>query len=696
MAVAGSLTYDTKIDKNGFEKGLNSLTSSVKSGGTKIKNIVSALGITKLISTAMSVINNSIDGAVARIDTMNNFPKVMSNLGIESKESEKAVKKLSDGLQGIPTTLDDAALAVQRFTSKNGDVNKSVDLFLAVNNALLAGGASGEIQASALEQLSQAYAKGKPDMMEWRSIQTAMPAQLKQISKEMLSNKESLDKYLKKAKEYAENNPMSSTAKEMVEQLENVKKGTGDMTTALGSALRTGIISMDEFMDTITKMNKEGTGEFKSFEEQAKNATGGIKTSITNAKTAIVRGVAKIIETFDEMLKSNGLGGLSKLISKIGKMAETILKKIALLIPKVVTKIKDICNWVQKNQNVLKNLIKVIASVTAGYIAYKKTLIAIQAIKKIKDILGTVSAFLSLIPTIRSAKDAMLLLNMAFNANPVGLVVAGIVALTTALVLFTNQQTENEKATKNFAKEMQDSKKACEEYNQSIDKTRDANLAQINSTEKLKDELKTLVDENGNVKKGYESRVDFILKQLNEALGTEYKRTGEIVEKYKELEGEIDGLIEKKKAQIILQAEEEKYKNAIENQKEAVEKLKKANENLGMSYEEAKKKLEDLRWEAEINREGNGTDYWTYKEIKRLEDLISACDNAEWQVKDYTNQIKKYEEDYGNLSAKYQSPLPESDAGLHFPAGDLSAWRYPVLLQSRNSLTQPALPSPCC
>lgn len=138
MAVAGSLTYDTKIDKNGFNKGLKDIEGSVKTGGTKIKDIVSALGITKIISVAMNTIRNSIDGAVSRIDTLNNFPKVMSNLGIASDESTKAINKLSDGLQGIPTTLDDAALAVQRFTSKNGDVDKSVDLFLAVNNALLA------------------------------------------------------------------------------------------------------------------------------------------------------------------------------------------------------------------------------------------------------------------------------------------------------------------------------------------------------------------------------------------------------------------------------------------------------------------------------------------------------------------------------------------------------------------------------
>ena len=185
MAIAGSLIYDTEIDKSGFKKGLSSLTNSVKSGGTKIKNIVSALGITKLISTAFNTINNSIDGAVSRLDTMNNFPKVMSNLGIGVEESKEAINDLSERLKGIPTTLDAAALSVERFTSKNGDVKKSVEIFTAVNNALLAGGASSEIQASALEQLSQAYAKGKPDMVEWRSIQTAMPAQLKQVAQAM-------------------------------------------------------------------------------------------------------------------------------------------------------------------------------------------------------------------------------------------------------------------------------------------------------------------------------------------------------------------------------------------------------------------------------------------------------------------------------------------------------------------------------
>ena len=113
MAVAGSLTYDTKIDKNGFNKGLKNLESSVNSTGTKIKNIVAALGIDRIISTAFGILNSSIDAAISRLDTLNNFPKVMSNLGIASDDAQKSINKMSDKLSGLPTTLDAGAQAVQ-------------------------------------------------------------------------------------------------------------------------------------------------------------------------------------------------------------------------------------------------------------------------------------------------------------------------------------------------------------------------------------------------------------------------------------------------------------------------------------------------------------------------------------------------------------------------------------------------------
>lgn len=239
--------------KNHVDKVTGSIGNSFKS----IRNIVAGLGIASLIK---STILGNIDAAIKRVDTLSNYSRVMSNLGVGSVQANASVQKLSNKLIGLPTTLDDASGAVQRFTAVNGNISRSTDMFLALNNAILAGGASSEIQKSALEQLSQSYAKGKPDMFEWRSAMTAMPAQMKQVAEAMGFVNAS----------------------------------------ALGEALRNGTVSMDQFMNTLMQLNTQGINGYQSFEEQARNATGGIATSIANMRTAIVRGMSDVMNTIGQ------------------------------------------------------------------------------------------------------------------------------------------------------------------------------------------------------------------------------------------------------------------------------------------------------------------------------------------------------------------------------------------------------------
>lgn len=657
MAVAGSLTYETKIDKEGIEKGLKSITNSFKNGGTKIKNIVAAIGITKLIGTAFQTINNSLDGAISRIDIMNNFPKVMNNLGISSEKSTKAIRILSEGLKGIPTKLDDASLAVQKFTSINNDVEKSTEYFLAINNALLAGGASAEIQKNALEQLSQMYAVGTVDAQAWRSVQTAIPAQLQQVAKSL-----------------------------------------GYTSSAVGgdfyNAVKSGKISLEEFMKQIVKLNKEGTGQYASFAEQAKSATGGLQTSIANAKTAISRGVAEIISSTNGVLEKTKIKSIGNVISQIGSISEKVLKKIATNISKIdinklideiqrlvavyMPKIKSILNsvinllkktwnWANNNTSAIKIMISIIISLIAVTKTYKAVLFAIKSINIIKNISGVTLAFLSLIPAINSGKDAMMMFNLVTSANPAGVLITAITALCAGLTILAVKQSSATRESKELAAEMANSKKEMEDYRNNIDKNTYANLSHIESVKKLRQELNEIVDENGKVKEGYKGRVSFILNELNSALGTEYKLNGDVIESYKNLQEEIDNTIEKKKAQIILQGNEEKYKNAIENQEKAVEDQRKALEALGMSYDEAKKKIENYN-NAKMKLYGDGIipglnntgeeltdeEYNIYnnssrKEIKSLENLVSAYDDATARVKQYTEDTGKY----ADLYAKY-------------------------------------------
>lgn len=244
---------------------------------------------------------------------------------------------------------------------------------------------------------------------------------------------------------------------------------------------------------------------------------------------------------------------------------------------------------------------------------------------------------------------------LTFLTSPTGLATTAITLTAGALIYFATKETEAQKEANKLAEETSNTKQSLEEYNKKIDETTNANLSHIESVKKLKDELTTLVDENGKVKEGYEGRVSFILNQLNSALGTEYKLNGDIIQNYKDLQSEIDKTIEKKKAEIILNAEEEKYKKAIENQKEAVEKLKETQEKLGMSYDEVREKYgkyidkinSNTLTTGDVEEIGSTTEY---KKIQELAKLSKAYEDAEWTVKDYTEKVKTYEDNYSKFA----------------------------------------------
>lgn len=292
----GYVTIGTKLDTSGMEAGLKNLEGSVSKSANALQNTVGkAVNFIKTtiigagIALLIRAITKELDGAVERLDTMKNFTNVMSNLGISGKDAEASIQRLNEKLKGLPTSLDKGAMAVQRLASANGNVKASTEMFLALNNAILAGGASAQIQATALEQLSQAYSKGKPDMMEWRTAMTAMPAQLKQVA-----------------------NVMGFVNAD-----------------ALGEALRSGRVSMNEFMFTLMKMNKEGLNGFKSLEEQARNSTGGIQTAIENLKTSFTRALANIMDAIGRSNIVSFFDSIRDAIDRVVPYIQAFIKLIA-------------------------------------------------------------------------------------------------------------------------------------------------------------------------------------------------------------------------------------------------------------------------------------------------------------------------------------------------------------------------------
>lgn len=283
MSTVGTVEYLITIDTNSLKGKLSAVDKQVGNTATKgetgFLKMGAALGavagiVSSVVTKSIDALSASIGGAVSRIDTMKNFPKVMANLGISADDSKKSIKDLDKGLRGLPTPINDAALSVQRLTSSSGDIGKSTKLFLAFNNAVLAGGAPIQNQQAALEQFTQAMSKGKFELIEWRSLQQSMPAQLKQVA----------------------------TAMGYVSDSD------------LYEALRDGKVKMSDFTDEIIKLNDKGSSGLASFADQAKDATSGMQTGFANMKTAVTRGVAKIIESIGSENVSNALTGFGKTV----------------------------------------------------------------------------------------------------------------------------------------------------------------------------------------------------------------------------------------------------------------------------------------------------------------------------------------------------------------------------------------------
>lgn len=301
-ALAG-LTRVAVTVGGGIARAIGAGLSSI---GSQVSRAVS--GVAAAASSAATVAGTAIGIKIAsglgkgiqRYDTITNFPKVMQNFGISADVAKESITSMSEALNGLPTPLDAAVRGVQRLVSKNGDLKVSEKMFLAVNNAILAGGAPMDLQTSAMEQLTQAYSRGSMDMMEWRTLQMAMPAQLKQVAQAM-----------------------------------------GMETEALGTGLREGKISMDDFMATIEQLNTEGADGFLSFTEQARNATGGLQTMMANIDTAIARGWQKILTSFGQERMQGILNNIRTSINDGFESVLPIVEKLGEVFDKVSAKYSE-------------------------------------------------------------------------------------------------------------------------------------------------------------------------------------------------------------------------------------------------------------------------------------------------------------------------------------------------------------------
>lgn len=234
------------------------------------------------------------------------------------------------------------------------------------------------------------------------------------------------------------------------------------------------------------------------------------------------------------------------------------------------------------------------------------TYTSIKVFKGVSAVTTTITGFQKALKTASGtmtlADKAMKLLNLSMSANVFGAVAIGAAALVggiAALVAIEGQaKTAYEEEAEAAKKAAEASKERLEAYQEQLEASEQqaiADTTQIEYTRDLWEELQKLADESGNVDEKNRSRAEFILGELNEALGTEYELTGNQIQNYQDMADAIDTVIEKKRAQIQLDAYEDDYKDAIKTRTELEKEQIDVERELGQVRDELSDKTEEFQ-----------------------------------------------------------------------------------------------------
>lgn len=442
----------------------------------------------------------------------------------------------------------------------------------------------------------------------------------------------------------------------------------GKVTGVLADALNWAGNNEDEFNEKLAKCNSE--------KERAQLITETLDKSYKDAATTYKELNADIIanrkatsEANDQMAE---LGASAEGVNtKLKEAKNTITAAVLPTIGKLADKISDL------DEGQIK-LLGGIGAFTLGVPA------VITGAGQMITAIGTIStAYKTLAASATAASIASSAIPFIGIAAGASVLVGGISKLSKAL---SNQTAEankvfiaNEKIRESYAK----MKKAAEE-------TAEANLSEMSHIGKLKDELMLLADENGRVAESDKARAEFILGQLNGALGTEYTMTGLVINNIKDLSAETDNLITKKKAEIVLSSKEDAYRTAINNIEAQADKVN----ELTQKYNEAKKAFDEYSAEIKKKKAENENYHMSFAESDWLLNLQSTMQVAKAELEDSSEVygstmaiIKDYEDTYVSiLKDNGESVVAEWEkrAGIASEKGKETAENYEKGLQSAD------------
>ena len=373
-----------------------------------------------------------------------------------------------------------------------------------------------------------------------------------------------------------------------------------------------------------------------------------------------------VVKTFDNVIKVVGeladvaLPPLTKAVDFAGEHLELIAASATTAFAafkgyKVVTEANDVLSKgasVWKTASAAVDAYNVVQmACTAQGVISNATLTTGQAV------VGLLTGKISLATAAQTAWNAVM------NANPIGLLVTAIGALVAGLGVYklaTDESKESQYALTDAQKKAIE--KTHEEYEayKELDNARKEAMGNVEAEygylSQLNDELMGLVDSNGQVKAGYEDRANFIVNQLAQAFDLEEDEVWDIIGANSTLADSIDELIEKKKAEAMLNANQEAYEEAIRKQNEALMDYT----NSLSEYESAQKKYNEAKEAAKKVEEDYQLILKNSPEaasgyLMANQDILTAAEDAGEAFQESKTRLEDAEKAYVGYNATIQN-----------------------------------------
>ncbi|HHG6388419.1 TPA: tape measure protein [Streptococcus pneumoniae] len=693
----GKVTIVVDVDGNKVKVLNDELDKTAQKGdrgSSSLKKFAVGSAVFQLAAKGAELLGEALGGAIQRFDTLESYPRVMQAMGHSTEDVTRSTKKLAAGIEGLPTTLNEVVGTAQRLTSITGDINKSTDLTLALNNAFLASGSSSADASRGLQQFSQMLSAGKVDMQSWKTLQETMPYALQKTADSFGF-----------AGQSAQND--------------------------FYSALKEGRITFNQFSSKLVELN----GGVGGFAELAKTNSKGIQTSFGNLKNAVVKGVANTIKALDDLTKA----ATGKTIAENFDALKVIINAAFGVIVNVIKASTPVFQTLFSILGIGASVISFLRPAIIGLVAALVTMRAInQAVKTTKDLISawkifklTATRAIRIINLLTAAQatygsitKAQLVAHLANNGaltasnllygvltgsislqtaatiaataattafkagltavkaaltaltGPIGLVVAGVGLAVGALVGLWQWLTAESEETKRLKSEQEELVKSTDQLTDSVKqsaKERQKNLESVKgnteSYQKLADEIVQLSQKTNKTaadKKNLKKKIDALNASVS-GLNLAYdKNSDSLSHNSDQIKARISAMEAEstwETSQKNLLDIEQKRAEIGEQLKQIAEQRKKWNEESNVSDSVRKERLQELN-DKETELKNTQTELQTeYEKTSQVqqaasEAMAAAAENgSNRQVVAYENMSKSQQKAIDDMRTKYNELL---------------------------------------